>query len=691
MNPLHTVSLRLYRSIRWLTSAIVLTTSSAATAQSTTSSPVAAGQVTVLELGVTAAPAFQTTGERFSQQLTLTYDAKAAPGSFTVETMPLDCDGVSVPTSLVASGEGEKPRTASAPSSVITTLNPESPVWVVLTATLPSVTTCSGQLRFKIGTQPYQPRPFRVTRMAPSELPVEVSGLQQVSSVPGKDEVKFSMKGLPERELTVTTKLFELGRKGEALDSNRNSSLSSWKVTPTEVVLPKGGDLSYFTLQLDQLEPGEYIGKLNLAADGYKAKPHSFSVAVRYGWWWAGLLVAVGALLAMILKRLATQVRPRLVVRSAVSRLLASVVMQRQMNALDPQELSVLDLIQTRISKILDEATKPEALPVGWSDEARNRLAAEGAKVTAFTQWLNARRMLASITTMEATKKEAFEQRLTAGRQALSSVTALDVARVEDLSKLPGDIEDEKAALTQSVATAAAAEAATAAEATASPEAAAEFRRALVHAQHANECLAAKNYPGYNEAYDIAGRAYYSGLASELEACLMPEPVGNEQELALGQGVAFAPDVLTVLLAKVKTAPDMQTARDAYRSACAMIPSPQTLLQNAPLRAMPNAPVRDANFPESTVREQRPLMTAIANTVVEDTVELTARVKSLDNLVDGVAVVSAAVLGILLIWEPNAGWGRPTDLIAAFLWGMGLHTVGTSTFEGILGLRAKLS
>lgn len=84
-------------------------------------------------------------------------------------------------------------------------------------------------------------------------------------------------------------------------------------------------------------------------------------------------------------------------------------------------------------------------------------------------------------------------------------------------------------------------------------------------------------------------------------------------------------------------------------------------------------------------------MSAMANTVFEDTKELAARVKVLDNLVDGAAVVSAAALGVLLIWAPNAGWGRPTDLVAALLWGMGLHTVGTSTFEGILGLRAKLS
>jgi hypothetical protein len=693
MSPWGTFSrqLSLLIILRWL-SVGVLTVDSAVGAEPPPPLSSLAGPVTVLELGAyTAAPVFQTTGERFSQLLTLTYDAKAAPGPLRVDTIPLDCDGVAVPTGLVESSSGAKPELATSASRKITILNPEPPVWVVLTATLPSVTTCSGQLRFTIGTQSYQPRPFRVTRAAPVELPVEVSGLQRVSSTPGLDNVKFSMKGPSERELKVKVGLFELGRMGETLDSRLNSNVSSWRVDPAEVTIPAGGGLADFTLQLDQLEPGKYIGKLNLAAEGYKAKLHSFSVAVRYGPWWAAFLVSVGAILALLLKRLSTRVRPRLVVRSAVSRLLASIVMQRQSYALDPQESDVLDAIQARITAVFDEAVKPGDSSVDWSDKARDRLAAEGAKVTAFTHWLNANRMLASITAMEATKRATFEQRLSAGRQALSSATALDVARVEELSKLPGDIAEEKAVLAQAAVTVAAAETATAADVTASPEAAAEFRRAHEYAQQANECLTNENYLGYREAYDFAGRAYYSGLAEELEAGIMPAPVGNGRELAPGQGVAVASGARTVLLAKVKTAPNLQTARDAYRSArAAMLPT-QPPLQNAPRRVMPLAPLRDADFPDSVVREQRPLMPGMANTVVEDTMQLTARVKLLDNLVDGVAVVGAAVLGVVLIWEPNAGWGQPTDLIAAFLWGMGLHTVGSSTFEGILGVRAKLS
>jgi len=689
----HTVSRRLSRLIifRWL-SASVLTAGSVVAAEPPPLPSVPAGPVTVLELSTSAAePIFQTVGEQFSKLLTLTYDSKSAPGPLRVETIPLDCDGVAAPTGLVESSDGTKPRPDTDAPHGITILKPEPPVWVVLTAKLPSVTTCSGQFRYKVGTQPYQLRTFRVTRVATAELPVEVSGVQRVWSTPGQDNVKFSIKTLSEQELKVTVALFELGRKGETLDSKLNSNLSSWSVAPVEVTIPAGGGLAEFTLIFDQLEPGEYVGKLNLAAKGYKAKLHPFSVAVRYGPWCAALLVAVGAILALLLKRLSTQVRPRLVVRSAASKLLAAIVRQRRTNAMDPQELEVLDAIEARILEVLDETTRPDEFPTGWSDRARDRLAAEGTKVTVFTQWLNARRMLASITTMDSTKRTVFEQRLSAGRQALTSANTLDMATVDELSNLLGDIEEEKAELAQATVKAAVAEVATAVGVTTSPEAAAEFRKADENAQQANDYLAAANYYGYRMAYDIAGQAYYSGLAAEFQSRLTLAPLDDGRALALEEGVAPAPDLRPLLLAKVKSAPDLRTARDAYRDVrAAMLPT-QGSIQDASSSAISSAPLWNGDFPEPPVREQRPLIPAMANTVIEDTNQLTATVKLLDNVVDGVAVFGAAALGVVLIWAPNAGWGGPNDLIAALLWGMGLHTVGSSTFQGILGLRSKLS
>ena len=641
----------------------------------------------VLELGATAAPAFLTTGEKFSQLLTLTYDPRAAPGALRVEVMPLDCDGVTADkTSLSESDYSGKPGATTA-SRVVDIVKPEPPIWLVLTATVPSVTTCKGQLRFKVGSLPYQPRPFNVTRTAPVELPVEVSGLQRMASPVGSDNVTFALKGPTERALTVKPALFELGRKGET-----SAILAKSTMSPEDVQIPKGGGVVDFTLKLEGLGPGEYVGKLNLASEGYKAKLHPFTVAVRLGPELAALIVVLGAGLALGLKRLATRVRPRLVVRSAVSRLLATLLMQRQANVLDPQEFGVLTAIQARVSQVLEEATQAGDPPAGWADKARDLLAAESAKVTAFTQWLNASRLLASITNLDAAKRTAFDLRVIAGRQALTISTPLDSAMVEDLAKLPGDVEEAKAAVAKAAVSAVVSETATAAEATSSLEAAAEFRKAHTHAQQASALLEAKNYSGYRQEYDASGRAYYSGLAAELEGRMAapPPPAGNGPALAPGLGLPV-PDARDSL-AQVRSAPDLQAARAAYLKARdAMAAMPQAVAPNALIGAMPPAPLRSDNFADLAVGEQRPLMPELANTVIEDTKELTARTKLLDNVVDGAALVGAAALGVILVWMPNAGWGRPQDLVAAFLWGMGLHTVGTSTFEGILGLRTRLT
>lgn len=648
---------------------------------------VSPNQVTVVELATVAAPAFQATGEQFSQMLTLTYDPRVAPGPLRVEASPLDCDGVTAETRL-AKSEFVQPSAAAASSPQVLIDKPEPPVWVVLSGTLPRVTTCTGQLRFKIGTQAWQPRPIRVTRAAPVELPIEVSGLQQVATTVGSDLVTFSMKGLPERALSVKPTLFELGLKGESSDSKLNSKLDSWDMDPKEAVPVPMGATAKFTLHLVGLPPGDYVGKLDLASEGFKSKSQQFSLAVRYGYWLAALLVAIGAGAALLLKRLSMQVRPRLVVRAAVSKLMAQIVQQRHAHALDTVETGVLDSIQARVAQVLDEAVQPGDPAAGWADTARTQLAAEGSKLTAFGNWVNARRMLASITDVDDAKRTAFEQRLTTGRQMLTG-DVLDPLVVTDLASLPGDIEEAKSTVALVAATAAAAGAATAADMATSPEAAEAFRESQSQANQASELLTAKNYPGYRAAYDASGRAYYSGLATELESRL-PSPPVNGADLA---GVHFAPVAPGVRanLAQVRRASDLQTARASYINALEALRPVQAAAVLSALPGVTPAPLREADFPDPVLREQQPLVPAIATTVIEDTKELSSRLRLLDNVVDGVALVSAAALGVLLVWAPNPGWGRPTDLIAALLWGMGLHTVGTSTFEGILGLRSKLS
>jgi hypothetical protein len=50
------------------------------------------------------------------------------------------------------------------------------------------------------------------------------------------------------------------------------------------------------------------------------------------------------------------------------------------------------------------------------------------------------------------------------------------------------------------------------------------------------------------------------------------------------------------------------------------------------------------------------------------------------------AVAMGILLGLVVIYWPDSTWGGPLDYAVAFLWGLGVHAVGSSTFGGVGGL-----
>ncbi len=63
---------------------------------------------------------------------------------------------------------------------------------------------------------------------------------------------------------------------------------------------------------------------------------------------------------------------------------------------------------------------------------------------------------------------------------------------------------------------------------------------------------------------------------------------------------------------------------------------------------------------------------------------------SIDVLVLAVTLVAAVLLGLQLLWQNNPVWGSSNDYIIAFLWGLGLHQISGTAFEGVTGLAEKL-
>jgi hypothetical protein len=70
---------------------------------------------------------------------------------------------------------------------------------------------------------------------------------------------------------------------------------------------------------------------------------------------------------------------------------------------------------------------------------------------------------------------------------------------------------------------------------------------------------------------------------------------------------------------------------------------------------------------------------APATVVVPDASSVQRRIDSLDNSVAAIAAAMAVVGGLAFLYGPNLGWGSSTDVLAMFLWAVGVHQVAGVT------------
>jgi hypothetical protein len=338
------------------------------------------------------------------------------------------------------------------------------------------------------------------------------------------------------------------------------------------------------------------------------------------------------------------------------------------------------------VSIYYDQALQPGNPPTGWADAARQAIEREGAKLSAYTDWVNARRTLASITGLDPAKRDAFDARLDTARRALRNDAALDPATRLDLSSAASDIEEAKADLAKQAVEQAGQQVEAAATSVADPEALQKLQHSAAEVARADELLQVRDYAGYREAYDSAELAYVQGVSQELLTQLQRQidAVNAGADLQNVRPVQVPP-ILRDNLSRALKATDLRSARAYYLAARGTLHVAEDVqVQNVigPLQSM------TGDIPPAGVQPSQPLVPKLT---IENPEGLTKQVKQLDLAVDIAAILSAGVLGVLLVWAPNPGWGQWTDMFAALLWGLGLYSVGTSTFEGILGVRTKLS
>ena len=112
-------------------------------------------------------------------------------------------------------------------------------------------------------------------------------------------------------------------------------------------------------------------------------------------------------------------------------------------------------------------------------------------------------------------------------------------------------------------------------------------------------------------------------------------------------------------------------------------------LGGAQMSAQGAAPIEAALLAPSSPPVQRPTVLARPTLMLEDPAALSVERRRIERRIDYAALAVATALGVTFVWTPT--WGGVNDWVAAVLWGLGLHQISGSTFDGVLGLRERLA
>lgn len=707
-----------------------------------TPAPSSADAVSVLEFSSTAPVSFATTVPKFQRRLALSIAPRRDKAQVTVEAGAFEArDGTSIPVAVSIVGATGAPSSAS--SVEIALAAGQQLFEVRLAATLPQQGDYTGYLSLKLGDAGVQLRAIKVTFSLP-DVPVQVGAAYRV---PGKHffsddgDLAIQLAGPSDTNLAdVTATIRELQR----VTSPSEKVMAAYKAVSflpepkrTKMTLDKGTPASMY-LDVSDLAAGSYSGKLTVAAPDYKAKDEPISFVIRSSWFLAFILVTLGAGISAAIQYYATFRQPRLLVRDSASRLEQDMDDLERQLVLDRDESMVMQRLRDKVDFYIEQSFQG-SLPKGWLALAQAGLKGVEGKLAAFPDWVYARRALAEVDLPTATRA-ALQQDLDNSQAAIENDADLATAAIATLDGLLSKIQTARRnALTEPVTTLSAQidkETGT----SSSVEAKKEFATAKSAADAAIRALTVSDIAAYRARFNEAGTGYARGKGLELESHL-PLPA-----TPLWEPVRH-------LLSQLSAASDARTADALYNQAYDVFTKVQapaatndvTMLEgagggqqvsNALADAM--AVVRDARASSRafgfalkdfhTLSEGRSKALDILGpaaglqvTAASAVPERGAAVPSLpgqllvqrfgyaskrrlgsrasagrelrwyDYVITGVAVLISGLLGVVLVWVPDSDWGQLFDLFAAVLWGLGLHTIGGSTFVGISALKNQLT
>ena len=500
-------------------------------------------------------------------------------------------------------------------------------------------------------------------------------------------------------------------------------------------------------------EAGEYQGRLRLTSpDSDQALDVPIVVMSGMPAWQAALLIAAGAVLSFLLRAYLKTVRPRLLQQRSAAVLATDLErLRNELNGrfapLQSVEVGVVAALSDRLSMVAEQ------IDLGAAGRPQVVLDDVDAKLSLVRRWVNARRRAAALAAPPADVRKALAQvGEQLARPVAADAAALDTELKRAEEKIDTVAADEAkkrsdaldAAITASahldaVVKVRLQQALQAAVATLDePEQRQQLdaiESELVDAQIAGlaqrirdtqepplgfdagswgtlskEVLAqldaATKHKGREEraaAFRSAVLAYLRGLHAGLadrvatqlraiEAASIPET----DKTAYNARVTGAGDMLVNAAASLK-AGKLEDAATALAQAGEEAVALQKTLNAAGLLGGPNDTPATAPVPAGLDLEAAAL--TLLSGLGPRSRRLAALTPSgwttlidkLDLLVLVVALVVSILLGLKLLWIDNATWGSVNDWVIALLWGLGLHQISNSAFEGIGGVMDKFA
>ena len=510
--------------------------------------------VAVLEFSSTAPVAFAAGVPVFQRRLVLNVAPRREKTVVTVNVGALE--GRDGTTYAMTVSNASSPAADPRKESLAVHLEPgQQTVEVRLSAALPQQGDYAGYVSLKLGDEPAQYRPIKVTYVLP-ELPVQAGLAYRAPSngfFSAEGAVGIQLSGPSDRDLqAVTVALRDLQRMpspSERVAAAYSSQFFSVKDTggvsnsDKNISLTKGVPLPLY-LDVSDLSAGSYTGKLSIASPGYKPKEEPVSFVIRVGWFWAFVLVTVGAAISAAIQYYAAFRQPRLLVRDSVGGLEQRLDDLERQLVPDREETLVIQHLRARIDRSLQGSYRA-TLPSRWLADVQTKLRIVEGKVDAVPDWVRARRALAEVDVPAATRA-TLQKDLDDIQDAIESGAEMSAAATATLTSLLNKIQAARREALAAPVSTLIAQIDRETNATSSVAARNAFAAANSAASAALRTLTVTDIQAYLANFEEASLAYARGKGLALEANL-PTPVTPQWDTVRGllQQLAGAADART--------------------------------------------------------------------------------------------------------------------------------------------------